>query len=139
MTQIRFPTPKSHRRLTSPSRCDDKYASRAGICLILSGRRARRRSLATLAPGSSPTRVFLAPGASRRMIMRKSVRRNARFLGSVAAALGLAYSLASSDAGACGGLFCSSATPVNQAAERIVFAHDESAGRVTAVIEILYQ
>jgi hypothetical protein len=43
------------------------------------------------------------------------------------------------DARACGGLFCSSANPVNQAAERIVFAQDESAGRVTAIIEILYQ
>jgi hypothetical protein len=60
-------------------------------------------------------------------------------MGWLAAVLGLASALTSRDAEACGGLFCSLATPVNQAAERIVFAHDESAGRVTAVIEILYQ
>lgn len=59
--------------------------------------------------------------------MRKSVLGDARFLSGIAAALGLASSLASSDARACGGLFCSAANPVNQAAERIVFAHDESA------------
>jgi MYXO-CTERM domain-containing protein len=54
-------------------------------------------------------------------------------------ALAMGVSASARDARACGGLFCSSATPVDQAAERIVFAHDESAGRVTAVIEILYQ
>ncbi len=54
-------------------------------------------------------------------------------------AFALAYGLGTRDAEACGGLFCSAASPVNQAAERIVFAHDESAGEVTAVIEILYQ
>lgn len=42
-------------------------------------------------------------------------------------------------ADACGGLFCSTATPVNQAAERIVFAFDEVSQRTTAVIEILYE
>ncbi|HTM45446.1 MAG TPA: DUF2330 domain-containing protein [Polyangiaceae bacterium] len=40
-------------------------------------------------------------------------------------------------ASACGGLFCSSANLVNQAAERIVFAQDQ--GTTTAVIEINYQ
>ena len=39
---------------------------------------------------------------------------------------------------ACGGFFCSQAAPVNQAAERIVFAHNDD-GTVTAVIEIMYQ
>lgn len=38
---------------------------------------------------------------------------------------------------ACGGLFCSTSSPVNQSAERIVFATDGQ--RVTAIIEILYQ
>ncbi len=66
--------------------------------------------------------------------------RRSRHLGWIAPmSFGLALSLQSADARACGGLFCSTANPVNQAAERIVFAHDESAGRVTAVIEILYQ
>jgi hypothetical protein len=41
-------------------------------------------------------------------------------------------------AAACGGFFCSTAQPVNQAAERIVFA-DNGDGTVTAVIEIQYQ
>jgi hypothetical protein len=40
---------------------------------------------------------------------------------------------------ACGGLFCSSANPVNQAAERIIFSVDKAAGKVTAVVEILYE
>lgn len=38
---------------------------------------------------------------------------------------------------ACGGLFCSAANPVNQAAERIIFAQEGN--RTTAVIEIQYQ
>jgi hypothetical protein len=42
------------------------------------------------------------------------------------------------DARACGGFFCSQAAPVNQAAERIVFA-DNGNGTVTAVSQILYQ
>lgn len=40
---------------------------------------------------------------------------------------------------ACGGLFCSSANPVNQAAERIIFSFDRAKQEVTAVVEILYQ
>jgi hypothetical protein len=39
---------------------------------------------------------------------------------------------------ACGGFFCSVAQPVNQAAERIIFA-DNGDGTITAVIQILYQ
>ena len=39
---------------------------------------------------------------------------------------------------ACGGLFCSSANPVNQAAEQIIFV-DNPDGSVTAVIQILYE
>jgi MYXO-CTERM domain-containing protein len=38
---------------------------------------------------------------------------------------------------ACGGLFCNAAQPVNQAAERIVFATNDD--RVTAVIEIMFE
>jgi hypothetical protein len=39
---------------------------------------------------------------------------------------------------ACGGFFCSQAQPVNQSAERIIFAANDD-GTVTAVIQILYQ
>jgi len=39
---------------------------------------------------------------------------------------------------ACGGLFCSTTNPVNQAAEQIIFS-DNGDGTVTAVIQILYQ
>jgi len=42
------------------------------------------------------------------------------------------------EARACGGFFCSQAQPVNQAAERIIFAKNND-GTVTAVIEIQYQ
>jgi hypothetical protein len=41
-------------------------------------------------------------------------------------------------AAACGGFFCSQTQPVNQAAERIIFA-DNGDGTVTAVIQILYE
>jgi len=58
--------------------------------------------------------------------------------GLVAAALLGAVASASQPASACGGFFCSSSQPVNQAAERIVFA-DNGDGTVTAVIQILYQ
>ena len=53
------------------------------------------------------------------------------------ASVGLATTL-SSPASACGGLFCNGATPVNQAAERIVFAVNDD-NTVTAAIEILYE
>lgn len=39
---------------------------------------------------------------------------------------------------ACGGFFCNASTPVNQAAERIIFARDAD-GSVTAVIQVQYQ
>lgn len=44
---------------------------------------------------------------------------------------------APTDAYACGGFFCNASQPVNQAAERIVFARQED-GSVTAVIQIQY-
>ena len=56
---------------------------------------------------------------------------------SAAALLG-AVALSPARASACGGFFCSSTQPVNQAAERIVFAENGD-GTVTAVIQILYQ
>jgi MYXO-CTERM domain-containing protein len=43
----------------------------------------------------------------------------------------------SSEADACGGFFCSQSQPVNQAAERIVFAENGN-GTVTAIIQIMY-
>ncbi len=46
--------------------------------------------------------------------------------------------LTAQEASACGGLFCNAAQPVNQAAERIIFA-DNGDGTVTAVIEIQYE
>jgi hypothetical protein len=55
----------------------------------------------------------------------------------LAAALVVGGGLLPSSASACGGFFCSQAQPVNQAAERIVFAHHGD-GTVTAVIEIQY-
>src|SRR5262245_36844303 len=54
------------------------------------------------------------------------------------ATLAMAGSAVPRVASACGGLFCSQAAPVNQAAERIIFA-DNGDGTVTAVIEIQYQ
>jgi len=45
--------------------------------------------------------------------------------------------LFSTPAAACGGLFCSAANPVNQVAERIIFAQEGD--RTSAVIEIQYQ
>jgi hypothetical protein len=65
---------------------------------------------------------------------------NHRFFGrcALSAALLAALVAASSRADACGGFFCSQAQPVNQAAERIIFA-DNGDGTVTAVIQILYQ
>jgi len=60
------------------------------------------------------------------------------------AAVGLALAtvslwLVAAPASACGGLFCSASSPVNQAAERIIFAFDKEAEEVTAVVEILYE
>ncbi|HXK16414.1 MAG TPA: DUF2330 domain-containing protein [Polyangiaceae bacterium] len=53
-------------------------------------------------------------------------------------ALSLAALLAPQPAQACGGFFCSATNPVNQSAERIIFAKNGDA-TVTAVIEIQYQ
>src|SRR4051812_38639244 len=66
--------------------------------------------------------------------MNLTVTRGATFalaLGLLAASPRFAY--------ACGGLFCSSVNPVNQAAERVVFSFDKTRKKVTAVVEILYQ
>ncbi len=51
---------------------------------------------------------------------------------------GLVVGLSSGRADACGGFFCSQQQPVNQAAERIIFA-DHGDGTVTAVIQIMYE
>ena len=59
-------------------------------------------------------------------------------LGLVVSALVCAWVLVlPAEAAACGGFFCSASTPVNQAAERIVFVeHDDQT--VTAVVQIQY-
>ena len=66
--------------------------------------------------------------------MRSSKLLNSTLALGLSAAFGVS---AVDSAFACGGLFCSAANPVNQAAERIIFA--QSAGRVDAVIEIQYE
>ncbi len=68
----------------------------------------------------------------------KLINRRTRFLlpalvGALGSSLGVI-----DDAAACGGLFCNAAQPVNQAAERIIFAKN-SDGTVSAVIEIMYE
>lgn len=60
-----------------------------------------------------------------------------RVLRCLALAVATAITLHGPSAQACGGLFCSSTNPVNQAAERIIFAQEGN--RTTAVIEIQYQ
>ncbi len=55
-----------------------------------------------------------------------------------AAALAAATTTFVDSAEACGGLFCNSAQPVNQAAERIIFSKNDD-GTVTAAIEIMYE
>jgi hypothetical protein len=59
------------------------------------------------------------------------------FLG-CALASALVWTVDPGKAEACGGLFCNASQPVNQAAERIIFAQNGD-GTVTAVIEIQYQ
>ncbi|MBX3274409.1 MAG: DUF2330 domain-containing protein [Sandaracinaceae bacterium] len=54
-----------------------------------------------------------------------------------ALAVALAAAAPAAPAAACGGFFCDAAQPVNQAAERIVFAREPD-GSVTAVIQIQY-
>src|SRR5690349_23149873 len=51
---------------------------------------------------------------------------------------GAAAALWTAPASACGGFFCSQSQPVNQSAERIIFA-DNGDGTITAVIQIQYQ
>jgi hypothetical protein len=51
---------------------------------------------------------------------------------------GVVTVLASEPASACGGFFCSQQLPVNQAAERIIFA-DNGDGTITAIIQIMYE
>lgn len=50
----------------------------------------------------------------------------------------LAFAFHTEPARACGGLFCSAAAPVNQAAERIIFSKNAD-GTVTAVVQIQYE
>ncbi len=52
--------------------------------------------------------------------------------------LASALALLAAPASACGGFFCSQSQPVNQAAERIIFANNGD-GTVTAVIQIMYE
>ncbi len=63
-----------------------------------------------------------------------------RKLGKINVTLALvgALGVVANDASACGGLFCNAAQPVNQAAERIIFAQNDD-GTVTGVIEIQYE
>jgi hypothetical protein len=51
---------------------------------------------------------------------------------------GIPVVFSTDSASACGGFFCSQQQPVNQAAERIIFA-DNGDGTITAVIQILYE
>jgi hypothetical protein len=61
-----------------------------------------------------------------------------RLLQLAAPALLAAATLSSRPAQACGGFFCSQSQPVNQSAERIIFA-DNGDGTITALIQIQYQ
>jgi MYXO-CTERM domain-containing protein len=75
-------------------------------------------------------------GSEERASQVRWVRRGLKAL-AMAAPLCAALTLAP-PAHACGGFFCSATNPVNQSAERILFAQNDD-GTVTAVIEILYQ
>jgi hypothetical protein len=63
--------------------------------------------------------------------------RTSKLVTSIAAAGALASSLLAPPAQACGGFFCDNVQPINQAAERILFAVEDD-GSVTATIQILY-
>jgi MYXO-CTERM domain-containing protein len=67
------------------------------------------------------------------MAFQTSFRSSCVALGTLAGSL-----LCAQPADACGGLFCSNNSVVNQAAERIIFAKNED-GTVSAVIEIMYE
>jgi hypothetical protein len=69
----------------------------------------------------------------------KLARRMTSWLLGGCLAVGVLAAWPAAPARACGGLFCSAATPVNQAAERIIFSYDKPQKKVTAVVEILYQ
>lgn len=66
-----------------------------------------------------------------------SIGRKTLLAGAVALAFGAASAF-TGESQACGGLFCDSQQPVNQAAERIIFAKNDN-GTVTAAIEIQYE
>lgn len=55
----------------------------------------------------------------------------------LACVLGLVTGSAPSPSAACGGLFCAN-TPVDQTAQRIIFAVNEAAGEITAYVQITY-
>jgi hypothetical protein len=67
--------------------------------------------------------------------MFKTFKRH--LISTAALAVSATTSLASSDAQACGGFFCSQAAPVNQSAEQIIFSKNND-GTVTAVVSIQY-
>ncbi len=67
--------------------------------------------------------------------MKQRTSRFTMLAGALGAGLVTAHA---SPASACGGFFCSQSQPVNQAAERIVFAQNTN-GTVTAIIQILYE
>ena len=69
------------------------------------------------------------------MAKRRAIR-NAQSLALAAAS---AVLLSAPAAWACGGLFCNATQPVNQAAERILFAVDEAAGEIHMHVRITYQ
>jgi hypothetical protein len=67
--------------------------------------------------------------------MKQRTSRFTMLAGALGASLVTAHA---APAAACGGFFCSQSQPVNQAAERILFAQNAN-GTVTAVIQILYE
>ena len=70
---------------------------------------------------------------------RQKVSRTMSILGSIAAiTLTLTLTL-SSQSWACGGFFCNANNPVNQSAERILFARDTDAGEIAMHIQIQYE
>ncbi len=65
--------------------------------------------------------------------MKKLLTRGHALLGATT----VASVFITSQAFACGGFFCNGATPINQAAERIIFAQDED--QITQIVEVLYE
>ena len=70
--------------------------------------------------------------------MNMGIHQRALATAALAATFAASALVAPSPAAACGGFFCDSAQPVNQQAERIIFAR-QGDGSVTAVIQIQYQ